>query len=202
MTDTRTICELDGSGFWTGQALDIGPLDGRPPAWVETAAPPTDTAVPAGQGWAWLETWVLTDLPKTAVTTFADGQAAKAAAVNTRRDVILTGGYSHDFGGSTGVKVLQTATADDDTNWLTLQASCTAAVLVGQGATVGAIIRTLDNVNIPLSYADGLQVMLSMSAWGASVYAASWKLKDAIAAATDQSSLDTVDITAGWPANP
>ena len=134
--------------------------------------------------------------------TLADTRAIKATAVNVRRDAILTGGYSHDFGGSIGIKVLQTATADDDTNWLTLQASCTAAVLVGQGATVGAVIRTLDNVNIPLSYADGLQVMLAMSAWGAGVYAASWKLKDAIAAATDQPSLDAVDITAGWPANP
>ena len=147
---------------------------------------------------------VADDDPRVAqgASTFGDVQAAKAADVIVRRDAILTGGYRHDFGGSVGVKVLQTATADDDTNWLVLQASCTAAVLVGQGATVGAVVRTLDNVNFPLSYADGLQVMLAMSAWGAGVYAASWKLKDAIAAATDQPSLDAVDVTAGWPANP
>jgi hypothetical protein len=63
MTDTRTICELDASGFWTGQALDIGPLDGRPPTWIETAAPVSDAPVPAGQGWAWFGSWALTDLP-------------------------------------------------------------------------------------------------------------------------------------------
>lgn len=130
-----------------------------------------------------------------------DPVALKRLAVDSRRDAILTGGFAHDFGGSTGVKVLQTRESDE-TNWLTLQNSCIAAVMAGQGATVGAVIRTADNVNVALSYADGLQVMLAMAAWGAAVYAASWKLKDAITAALDQASLDAIDITAGWPANP
>ena len=122
-------------------------------------------------------------------------------AVDARRDTILVSGFSHDFGAPNGVKVLETREGDE-TNWLTLQNSCIAAVIAGQGATVGAVIRTADNINIPLSYADGLQVMLAMAAWGAAVYAASWKLKDAIAAVADQAGLDAIDITAGWPANP
>ena len=136
-----------------------------------------------------------------APATLADLRSAQATAVNDRRDAILTAGYSHDFGAPNGVKLLQTRESDE-TNWLTLQNSCIAAVMAGQGAAAGAVIRTADNVNIALSYADGLQVTLAMSAWGAAVYAASWKLKDAIAAAADPAALAAIDITAGWPANP
>lgn len=131
-----------------------------------------------------------------------DPGALKRLAVDARRDAILVGGYSHDFGGTVGVKVLQTRNVDDDTNWLTLQASCLAVIMAGQGATVGAVIRTADNVNVPLSYNDCLQVMLAMAAWGASVYAQSWALKDAIAAAADGATLAAIDITTGWPATP
>lgn len=131
----------------------------------------------------------------------ADAKAARASDVEARRDMILTGGFTHDFGTPNGVRVLQTRESDE-TNWLTLQGSCLAAVAAGQGATAGAVIRTADNVNIPLSYSDCLQVMLAMSAWGAAVYATSWKLKDMIAAAADQVALTAIDITAGWPANP
>ena len=139
--------------------------------------------------------------PPSPSPTLEQYRTAWRLAVDARRDTILIGGFSHDFGAPNGVKVLQTREGDE-TNWLTLQNSCIAAVMAGQGATVGAVIRTADNVNISLSYADGLQVMLAMAAWGAAVYAASWKLKDAIAAVADQAGLDAIDITIGWPAKP
>ena len=150
----------------------------------------------------WTATTAVRDLTADEVTAaLGAARDARRLAVDARRDTILVSGFSHDFGAPNGVKVLQTREGDE-TNWLTLQNSCIAAVMAGQGATVGAVIRTADNVNIPLSYADGLQVMLAMAAWGAAVYAASWKLKDAIAAVADQIGLNAIDITAGWPANP
>lgn len=127
----------------------------------------------------------------------AASRVAASAQVDTKRDAKLTGGYTHDFGGTIGVKVLQTRDADDKLNWLTSQAAYSAAVAGGQGATMGANFRAADNTTFTLSYADGLNVLLAMAAWGASVYGRSWALKDAIAAAADPAS---VDITTGWPA--
>ena len=97
MTDTRTICEIDGSGFWTGQARDIGPLDGRPPTWVETSAPTRDTAVPAGQGWTWAGTWVLTKVP---ALSFADIKAAKLTALTAACAAEIVDGYQSSALGS------------------------------------------------------------------------------------------------------
>ena len=205
MTDTRTICELDGSGFWTGQAHDIGPLDGRPPAWLETASPPNDTAVPAGQGWAWLGAWVLTDLPVAPapyVPTFSDLQSTKSAQVDTQRDTILAGGFTHDFGGAVGVKTLQTRDPVDITNWLTSQAAYSAAVMGGHGSVVAAAFRATDNTTFTLSYQDGLSALLAMAAHGAALYANAWALKDSIAATKDQASLDAIDVTSSWAAIP
>lgn len=131
--------------------------------------------------------------------TLADLKTAKKAAVNAKVNTILSGGYNHDFGGEIGVKVLQTRDADDRINWLTSQAAYSAAVMSGSGAVMGASFRTEDNVDITLSYADGLNVLLAMAAWGADVYAASWALKTAIASAADAAALDAIDIDANWP---
>src|SRR5262249_11410384 len=106
-----------------------------------------------------------------------DLQAAASAAVDVHRDGILSGGFRYDFGGSVGVKALQTR-PEDATNWLTVQSSCLAAVAGGQGSAQGVTIRTADNTNVPLSYADGLKAMLALAAWGSAVYGASWSLKD------------------------
>lgn len=121
------------------------------------------------------------------------------AAVNAKLDTVLTSGYSYDFGAPYGVKVLQTRNVEDRTNWLTSQAAYSAAVASGAGSVEGATFRTEDNSTITLSYADGLNVLLSMAAWGAANYAASWSLKDAIAAAEDDTELDAIDIEQGWP---
>ena len=149
----------------------------------------------------WTATTAVRDLTADQLAAaLANNQNAKSAAVDARRDAILTGGFSYDFGAPTGVKQLQTRDDRDARNWLTLQNSCTAAVMAGQGATVGAKIRTADNVNVSLSYSDGLHALLALAAWGAAVYAVSWTLKDAIAAAIDQAGLDAICTTSGWPA--
>jgi hypothetical protein len=94
---------------------------------------------------------------------------------------------------------LQTRNVDDRTNWLSSQASYSAAVAGGVGAFLRANFRTEDNVNIVLSYADGLNVLLAMAGWGAAHYARSWELKDAIAATEDEMGLNAIDIESGWP---
>jgi len=126
-------------------------------------------------------------------------KAAKRDAVSALLDAKLTAGYPYDFGAPHGVKALQTRDIHDRTNWLVSQASYAAAVAGEAGAVMGANFRTEDNFNIVLSYADGLNVLLNMAAWGALHYARSWELKDAIAAAADDAALEAIDIESEWP---
>lgn len=132
---------------------------------------------------------------------FAERKQAALDAVLARRDALLAGGFtvpaevSADLGG----RVLQTRNIDDRTAWLTSQAAYSAAVVAGQGAVANAIFRPEDNITTTVSYAEGLNVLLAMAAWGASIYAHSWDLKDAIDAA-DHVAFEAIDIENGWPA--
>jgi hypothetical protein len=126
-----------------------------------------------------------------------DQKAAKIEAINAKLATILTGGYTVQSGDMAG-KVLQTRNLEDRTNWLVSQASYSAAVGAGQGAVEAAKFRTSDNSTFTLTYADGLNVLLAMAAWGASAMDNSWALKDAVRAAEDETALDAVDIEAGW----
>ena len=126
-------------------------------------------------------------------------KADKITAINAKLNEVLTGGYTVQSGAMAG-KVLQTRNLEDRTNWLISQASYSAAVAAGQGAVEGAEFRTADNSTYTLSYADGLNVLLGMAAWGAACMSNSWTLKDAARAAEDQAALDAVDVESGWPA--
>jgi hypothetical protein len=138
------------------------------------------------------EVHTLEDMP------LADRKAALRAAVNVKLNAVLTGGYTVQTGPMAG-KVLQTRNIEDRTNWLVSQASYSAAVAGGQGATLNAKFRTADNATFTLSYADGLNVLLAMAAWGAAAMDNSWSLKDAIEAAVDAAALEAIDVDAGWP---
>lgn len=131
--------------------------------------------------------------------TLEELKARRKAAVGAILAAKLAGGYSHDFGAPHGVQVLQTRDADDRINWLTSQAAYSAAVMGGAGAVMGANLRAEDNADINMSYADGLNVLLAMAAWGAACYANSWALKNAIEAAADATELEAIDIETGWP---
>ena len=131
--------------------------------------------------------------------TFEERKAQKLAAVDHQRASLLAAGYSHDFGGGYGVKVLQTRNTTDQIAWLTSQAAYSAAVASGQGAVLGATFRPEDNSTVVVTYAEGLAALLGMAAWGAAIYQNSWALKDAIAGAADQAVLDAIDIETGWP---
>lgn len=132
---------------------------------------------------------------------FASLKEQKRAAVDAKRDAVLLGGFTVPSEVSTALagRVLQTRNETDRTAWLTSQAAYQAAVLNGQGAVEGAIFRPQDNVTTTVSYAEGLNILLAMAAWGAAVYGRSWDLKDAITAAVDSAALDAVDVESGWP---
>jgi len=164
---------------------------------VEPTAVPEgkrSTAVTAGYIEGILkEVHTLEDMP------LEDRKAAKIEAINAKLNDVLTGGFTVPSGDMAG-KVLQTRNLEDRTNWLISQASYSAAVAAGQGAVEGAEFRTADNSTYTLSFADGLNVLLGMAAWGAACMSNSWVLKDAARAAEDQAALDAVDVESGWPA--
>ena len=122
--------------------------------------------------------------------------SAMVEAVNAERDRRLTAGYTHDFGGDIGPRLLQTRDADDKLNWLTSQATYSALVAGGQGSTLGAQFRGADNRTVVVTFAQGLAALLAMAAWGAAIMGRSWALKDALAAGADPS---TLDLNSGWP---
>jgi hypothetical protein len=182
---------LDGVFGRRGFALELevnGETDtvSFPAAWWDTATP--------GQ---------ISDLGFVEYTppapTLEDLRAAKIEAINGKLATILTSGYTVQSGDMAG-KVLQTRNLEDRTNWLVSQASYSAAVAAGQGSVEAAKFRTSDNSTFTLTYADGLNVLLAMAAWGAAAMDNSWTLKDAVRAAEDHAALDAVDIEAGWPA--
>jgi hypothetical protein len=132
---------------------------------------------------------------------FDDLKRQKSDAVSSKRNAVLSGGFTVPAEVSTalGGRVLQTRNDADRTTWLTSQAAYQAAVSGGQGSTEGAKFRPLDNITTTLSYSEGLNVLLAMAAWGKSVYGRSWELKDAIASAADNAAIDAIDIESGWP---
>ncbi|MCO5164651.1 MAG: hypothetical protein M9939_26535 [Mesorhizobium sp.] len=128
---------------------------------------------------------------------FEMAKDAKIVAINARLNDVLTGGYTVETGTMAG-KVLQTRNLEDRTNWLISQASYSAAVAMGHGAVEGATFRTADNSTFTVTFAEGLSILLAMAAWGAAAMNHSWALKDAAAAAEDQTALDALDIETGW----
>jgi hypothetical protein len=166
-------------GAYIGAAIPDGAIE-------VSAPPPSGNYVWTGGEWHF---------------SFEDLRAAKSASVDAKRDAILLGGFTVPSEVSTALagRVLQTRNETDRTAWLTSQAAYQAAVINGQGATEGAIFRPEDNISTTVSYAEGLNILLAMAAWGAAIYGRSWDLKDAIAEAADSAALDVIDVDTGWP---
>lgn len=141
----------------------------------------------------WTQVHTLEDRP------LEDMKAEKRAAINAKLNAVLTGGYVVESGTMVG-KVLQTRNLEDRTNWLISQASYSAAIAGGMGAVEGAQFRTADNSTFMVTFAEGLSVLLAMAAWGAAAMNNSWSLKDAVEAAEALTTLDAIDVEAGWPA--
>ncbi len=136
-----------------------------------------------------------------ATPTLAQRKASLKDRVKRIGDTKLTAGFAFDFGGDDGVQHLQLRDNTDRTNWLTAQAAYQAQVALGNGAVVGAAIRTAENDIITMSFADAYTMLLGMAAWGQSLYAVSWAKQDAIEAASDGDALDVIAaaINEAWP---
>lgn len=116
-----------------------------------------------------------------------------AGDVDARAAAAFQRGFAPDHADFAGER-LQVRDMDDRTNWLTSQASYAAAVAAGAGDIVDATFRTAANRTLTVSYGEGLVILLGMAAWGRTIMARSWALKDALAAG------EPVDLEAGWPA--
>ncbi len=83
----------------------------------------------------------------------------------------------------------------DQANWLTFYTDCQEAIAAGQGAATCPIpIRTMENVNVNVSFNDGATEMRAMRGWGATVMAADWAVNDAIEAATSAEALAAITL--------
>ena len=127
-----------------------------------------------------------------------DAKAAKAAAVNAKRDAVIAVGYRHNFGGSAGIRTLDQRTEMDAINWLGLKGVADAMIASGNGSEpIG--IRDASDETFSSSATVVSSAMVAMGIWRSSVIAHSWVLKDAIAISLDAQHLSQIDLDAGWP---
>jgi hypothetical protein len=131
--------------------------------------------------------------------------ARLCTAVDAERDRRLALDFTYDFGETqavddsggeiqAGERRLQMSPLDRS-NWQTLQGAALTAVVGGAPETI-LPIRAEDNWNIQTNAAQVLQVLATMTAYGAALLFHGGALKSAIRAAEDPAS---VDILAGWP---
>lgn len=163
------------------------------------AAPAGVTVVPVGEdrvdiGAEWDESNGFS-MPS---PTLEELQARALAAVNAKRDAVLSGGYQHNFGGSAGIRTLDTRTDRDRLNWIVLKGQVKDLVEAGEGDTDIAI-RDAGNETFTTSATTTLTALSGLEQWGAAVLSHSWALKDEIAAAEDAEALASIDLEAAWP---
>jgi hypothetical protein len=125
---------------------------------------------------------------------------AKHDEIEARAAAAFQAGFTPATGPLAG-HTLQVRDSEDRTNWLTSQAAYSAAVATGAGEVQAARFRTAANDTVVVTYAEGLAALLGMADWGAAIMAASWTLKDALAAAATLAEIEAVDVqAAAWPA--
>jgi hypothetical protein len=127
-------------------------------------------------------------------------KAAFRLAVDARRDQAFAEGFTPSTGPLSG-KVLACRSAEDRTNWLTMQGRLKAGIAAGAGAVVAAKFRTVANENITVSLNDGDAVLDALAQWGQEIYDRSWVLKDTSDAAANFATFDAISATLndGWP---
>lgn len=128
-------------------------------------------------------------------------KARKYDEVNAYLAGQFLGGFTLSSGPLAG-HTLQTRDNTDRTNWLTSQASYSAAIRQGAGDVAGAEFRTAANETITCTYAEGLQTLLDMAAWGGALMGKSWTLKDRVAAMSDPAEVENFDVASEWAALP
>ena len=188
---------LPQSDFRQSDDWFLKPLDGHPEAiaaagWIEAPALPEFDPESERLGWDG-EAWTVDPLPEEEIAARAEARRQSARGqVDARAEQAFLAGFAPAHPAFEGQR-LQVRGVEDRTNWLTSQASYSAAVAAGAGDVVNASFRTVENETVTISYADGLNTLLGMAAWGAAILARSWAIKDAIATDAEY------DIDTGWP---
>lgn len=153
-----------------------------------------DVSVVAEVGWV-VRDGAVTSPPGPGIEALKD---AASSAVNARRDDVISAGYRHNFGSSTGIRTLDQRGPDDAINWLGLKGIADSAVAAGQGSAPIAI-RDANDETFESSANVVSSAMVAMGQWRGAVMSHAWALKDAIREAADETDLETIDIDAGWP---
>lgn len=118
-------------------------------------------------------------------------------AVNALRDEKIAAGYTHNFGGTAGIRTLDQRSEADAINWLGLKAIADMMVANDQGGELLSI-RDAGNATFSASAATVAGAIASMGIWRSGVLAHSWSLKDQIAASAEVAAVEAIDIQAGW----
>lgn len=153
-----------------------------------------------------LDLWTQAELAEIGVTwvappgpTLDEIKAGRSAAVTAKREAVFAAGFSPASGPLQG-HTLQVRNDQDKINWLTSATSYSAAVAGGHGAVPGATFRTMANETVVTTFAEGAAIIVrDMAAWGQTIMARSWALKDQIDAAAEAAVLAAIDIEVGWP---
>ena len=124
-------------------------------------------------------------------------KASTISAIDAKFTQISTGGYSYDFSGTTGIKVLSTAPADQ-MNWLIAKSAFNDAILGGFGSA-NTNIRSVDDTTITLTCQQAANAISSMIQWGMNTIAYSWSLRDQVNAANSTNEVASINIQDGWP---
>lgn len=122
------------------------------------------------------------------------------AQIEAKRDEVMWGGFTHDFGGLIGIHQLDTD-KDSQDRWNQLLTASIAMVSADLGETP-SLWRDKQNNEFTITTAENIPAILAMFSAGHEALAVSWSLKNALAAATTNAEMNAIDIEgAAWPAN-
>ncbi|MCW7544923.1 hypothetical protein N7I30_14035 [Aurantimonas litoralis] len=116
-----------------------------------------------------------------------------ASAVNAKRDAIIVAGYRHNFGGSAGIRTLDTRSDSDRVQWLALR-----EIWRGMSETDRVEVIDQSNAVFETSAATAATAIYDMGVWHSRVIVHARNLKNAILEASDADALDEIDTEAGW----
>lgn len=131
--------------------------------------------------------------------TLADARIMKRAEIELYLSSQYLAGYIPTLAALAGY-TLQLRDEKDRTNWLTSRALYEHQVNAGNGAAMGADIRTTQNVTVTVSYQDGFDTLMAMADWARAMMEKSWSLKDQVDALADADSVLAYDVAAQWAA--
>lgn len=126
-------------------------------------------------------------------------RAAKTAAVNAKRDAIIGGGYQQNFGGTAGIRTLDTRSERDLIHWQSLRDIWKEMIAGGQGAELVEIIDAANDL-FTASADTGAAAIHQMGIDYRDIWRHGRALRNDIEIAADETALAAIDIDAGWPA--